>query len=77
VIVFAATGSIGWAIVALGIAAVLGFLFTLVLNTGDFATNFTNFLLFISYWISPFVGVVLADWWLRGRTADASSIVRS
>ena len=23
-----------------------------MVNTGDFATNFTNFLLFISYWIS-------------------------
>jgi NCS1 family nucleobase:cation symporter-1 len=57
------------------VVAVLGFLFTLVLNTGDFATNFTNFLLFISYWISPFVGVVLADWWLRRRRADAASIV--
>jgi NCS1 family nucleobase:cation symporter-1 len=55
--------------------AVLGFLFTLVLNTGDFATNFTNFLLFISYWISPFVGVVLADWWLRRQQADPQSIV--
>jgi NCS1 family nucleobase:cation symporter-1 len=55
--------------------AVLGFLFTLVLNNGDFATNFTNFLLFISYWISPFVGVVLADWWLRRRQADPTSIV--
>ena len=54
----------------------LGFLFTnFVLNSGDFATNFTNFLLFISYWISPFVGVVLTDWWLRGRQADGNSIV--
>ncbi len=57
------------------VVAVLGFGFTLLLNTGDFATNFTNFLLFISYWISPFVGVVLADWWLRGRHADARSII--
>ena len=57
------------------VVAILGFGFTLLLNTGDFATNFTNFLLFISYWISPFVGVVLADWWLRGRKADAMSIV--
>jgi NCS1 family nucleobase:cation symporter-1 len=55
--------------------AVLGFAFTLYLNSGDFATNFTNFLLFISYWISPFVGVVLADWILRRRQADPSSIV--
>jgi nucleobase:cation symporter-1, NCS1 family len=55
---------------------VLGFLFTLYLQyNGDFAGNFINFILFISYWITPFVGVVLADWWLRGRRADASSIV--
>jgi NCS1 family nucleobase:cation symporter-1 len=56
--------------------AVLGFLFTLYLQySGDFALNFFNFLLFISYWISPFVGVVIADWWLRGRRADPNSIV--
>ena len=56
--------------------AVLGFLFTLYLQyNGDFAGGFINFILFISYWISPFVGVVLADWWLRGRRADSSSIV--
>lgn len=56
--------------------AVLGYAFTLVLQyNGDFSANFTTYLLFISYWISPFVGVVLADWWLRGRRADAMSIV--
>ena len=58
------------------IVAVLGFGFTLYLqNNGDFSLNFFNFLLFISYWISPFVGVVLADWWLRGQRADARSVV--
>jgi len=58
------------------VVAVLGFLFTLVLQyNGEFSANFFNFLLFISYWISPFVGVVLADWWLRGRKADANSVV--
>jgi len=60
--------------------AVLGFLFTLYLHgdiggNNDFAGNFINFILFISYWITPFVGVVLADWWLRGRKADAWSVV--
>jgi NCS1 family nucleobase:cation symporter-1 len=56
--------------------AVLGYLFTLVLQySGDFSLNFFNFLLFISYWISPFVGVVVADWWLRGQRADPFSIV--
>ena len=58
------------------IVAVLGFGFTLLLQyNGEFSGNFFNFLLFISYWISPFVGVVLADWWLRGRQADANSVV--
>ena len=57
------------------IVAVLGFLFTLYLNAqADFATSFVNFLLFISYWIAPFVGVVLADWWLRRRHADVSRL---
>jgi NCS1 family nucleobase:cation symporter-1 len=60
--------------------AVLGFVFTLYLHgdlggNTDFAGNFINFILFISYWITPFVGVVLADWWLRGRTADPWSVV--
>jgi NCS1 family nucleobase:cation symporter-1 len=58
------------------VVGVLGFLFTLFLQyNGDFAGNFINFILFISYWITPFVGVVLADWWLRGRKADGNSIV--
>ena len=58
------------------VVAVLGFGFTLVLQyNGEFSANFFNFLLFISYWISPFVGVVLADWWLRGKRADANSVV--
>ena len=58
------------------VVAVLGFLFTLYLNAqADFALNFTNFLLFISYWISPFVGVVLADWSMRGRHADGRRLV--
>ena len=58
------------------IVAILGFGFTLVLQyNGEFSGNFFNFLLFISYWISPFVGVVLADWLLRGRHADANSVV--
>ena len=57
------------------IVAVLGFLFTLYLqSSNDVAGNFTNFLLFISYWISPFVGVILADWLLRRQRADVSRL---
>jgi NCS1 family nucleobase:cation symporter-1 len=47
--------------------AILGFLFTLYLNAGDLALKFESYLLFILYWVTPWAGIVLADWWLRGR----------
>ncbi len=58
------------------VVAVLGFGVTMWLNSnpGEIAGKFTNILLFISYWISPWVGVVLADWWLRRRRADVSML---
>jgi nucleobase:cation symporter-1, NCS1 family len=46
--------------------AVLGFFFALYLNAGDLALKFESYLLFILYWVTPWAGVVLADWWLRG-----------
>ena len=60
------------------IVAVLGFLVHALPQRPDGLRRqaSTNFLLFISYWIAPFVGVVLADWWLRGRHADVSRLVR-
>ena len=54
--------------------AVLGFFFTLYLNSGDLVTKFENYLLFIIYWVTPWAGVVLADWWLRGGRADVSRL---
>jgi NCS1 family nucleobase:cation symporter-1 len=56
------------------VVAILGFAFTLYLNSGDFAAKFTNYLLFISYAISPWAGVVVADWLRRGRRADVSGL---
>ena len=55
--------------------AILGFLFTLYLNSGDFFTKFENYLLFISYWIAPWAAVVLADWRMRRSRADVSRLV--
>jgi NCS1 family nucleobase:cation symporter-1 len=46
--------------------AALGFLFALYLNAGDLALKFESYLLFILYWVTPWAGIVLADWWLRG-----------
>ena len=61
---------------AIGVA-ILGFLFTLYLNSNiaEYASKFTNFLLFLSYWIAPWAGVVLADWLLRGRRADVTRLI--
>ena len=57
-----------------GAVAVLGFLFTLYLNSGNLAGKFEGYLLFIIYWVTPWAGVVLADWWMRGRKADVSRL---
>ena len=57
-----------------GVVAVLGFLFTLYLNDGQLTVKFESYLLFILYWVTPWAGVVLADWWLRGRKADVSRL---
>jgi nucleobase:cation symporter-1, NCS1 family len=46
--------------------AVLGFFFALYLNAGDLALKFESYLLFILYWVTPWAGVVLTDWLLRG-----------
>jgi NCS1 family nucleobase:cation symporter-1 len=54
--------------------AALGFLFTLYLNSGNLVGKFESYLLFIIYWVTPYIGVVLADWWLRGRRADVSRL---
>ena len=59
---------------AAGAVAVLGFLFTLYLNDGNLTVKFESYLLFILYWVTPWAGVVLADWWLRGRKADVSRL---
>ena len=55
--------------------AVLGFFFTLYLNSGDFLVKFENYLLFISYWIAPWAAVVLIDWSLRRHRADVHRLV--
>jgi NCS1 family nucleobase:cation symporter-1 len=56
------------------VVAALGYLFTLYLNSGDFATKFENYLLFLSYWIAPWAAVVLVDWRFRGQMADPAKL---
>jgi purine-cytosine permease-like protein len=59
------------AIVALS-TGILGFIVALVGHTSP-GGNYENFLLLIAYWITPFLGVVLVDFWMRrGRYDEAT-----
>jgi NCS1 family nucleobase:cation symporter-1 len=40
-----------------------------VAGAGKFAELFSNYLLLLLYWIAPWAGIVLTDWWLFGGTA--------
>jgi NCS1 family nucleobase:cation symporter-1 len=51
--------------------ASLAFILTLILNAGDLASSFENYLLLLSYWVAPFGAVVLVDWWTRRGAPDA------
>jgi NCS1 family nucleobase:cation symporter-1 len=58
------------------VVAVLGFLFTLYLNSGDFGGKFTGYLLFLSYWIAPWAAVVLVDWFQRHGRLDPTRLTQ-
>jgi NCS1 family nucleobase:cation symporter-1 len=47
------------------VAGVIGYFGGLYLEAHNYQENYTNFLLLISYWIAPWLGVVLSDYWLR------------
>jgi len=40
-----------------------------VAGAGRFASLFSDYLLILLYWIAPWAGIVLTDWWLSGGTA--------
>jgi NCS1 family nucleobase:cation symporter-1 len=46
---------------------VLAFALILWMHSGDLSSKFQNVLLFVSYWIPPFLGVVVLDWLARTR----------
>jgi NCS1 family nucleobase:cation symporter-1 len=56
-------------------ALIVGVLGALIATGGghpkEMAADYTNFLLLLSYWASPWAAVLLVDWWQRGaRRAD-------
>jgi NCS1 family nucleobase:cation symporter-1 len=51
------------------VTASLGFILA-VAGAGQFATLFSNYLVVLIYWIAPWVGIVLADWYLERNGGD-------
>jgi NCS1 family nucleobase:cation symporter-1 len=56
------------------VTAVLGFILA-VAGSGQFATLYSNYLLVLVYWVSPWLGVVLADWYLHRKSGLETSYV--
>lgn len=49
------------------VVTVVAFALILWMHGGDLGAKFQNVLLFVSYWIPPFLGVVIPDWLARIR----------
>lgn len=61
------------------VVTVLAFALILWMHSGDLAAKFQNVLLVVSYWIPPFLGVVVPDWLRRtrrGREVDVLTELR-
>jgi NCS1 nucleoside transporter family len=55
------------------LAGVIGYFGGLYLESRGVASQYTNFLLLISYWIAPWLAIVFTDYWLRrGDYGDES-----
>ncbi|CAB1129366.1 Allantoin permease [Candidatus Hydrogenisulfobacillus filiaventi] len=47
-----------------------------LLGSGSFETYYSNFLLLLGYWITPWMGVLFADFYLRRRRGDPAAAPR-
>ncbi|MDT8916128.1 cytosine permease [Amycolatopsis sp. PS_44_ISF1] len=56
------------------LVTVLAFALILWMHSGDLAAKFQNVLLVVSYWIPPFLGVVVPDWLGRARAGRAVDV---
>jgi NCS1 family nucleobase:cation symporter-1 len=49
------------------VVTVVAFALILWMHSGDLASKFQDVLLLVGYWIPPFAGIVVIDWWIRTR----------
>jgi NCS1 family nucleobase:cation symporter-1 len=61
--------------ISAAIVATLAFILTLILNAGDLAASFENYLLVLSYWVAPWAAIVFVDWWLHPTPGDTRRLL--
>lgn len=56
------------------IAGMLGFIFSII-GSGNFDANYQNYLYLIGYWVTPWIGILVVDFYVRhnGRWADTDT----
>jgi NCS1 family nucleobase:cation symporter-1 len=57
--------------IMVALAGIIGSITAYSAIKGDFVGSFEGFLLVVSYWVAPWIAVVLTDWLVRGRKLDA------
>jgi NCS1 family nucleobase:cation symporter-1 len=58
--------------IMVALAGIIGSITAYSAIKGDFVGSFEGFLLVVSYWVAPWIAVVLTDWLVRGRKLDAN-----
>ncbi|MEY4743118.1 MAG: hypothetical protein RIR34_457 [Actinomycetota bacterium] len=58
--------------IMVALAGIIGSITAYSAIKGDFVGGFEGFLLVVSYWVAPWIAVVLTDWLVRGRKLDAN-----
>jgi len=56
--------------VMVALAGIIGSITAYSAIKGDFVGKFEGFLLVVSYWVAPWIAIVVTDWFLRGRKLD-------
>ncbi|MDA8204843.1 MAG: cytosine permease [Thermaerobacter sp.] len=57
------------------VAGLLGFIFS-VIGSGNFDANYENYLYLIGYWVTPWLGILVADFYIKHHGRLAATDVR-
>lgn len=58
------------------IAGMLGFIFSII-GSGNFDANYQNYLYLIGYWVTPWIGILVADFYVKHNGLGAETDTRN